>query len=135
MSALSGARKCSQRRDPGGDAWEAQKEEHHRRDHCFQRLVSALSGAQKCSQRRDPRGRRLGSTESGARPARPMIPTPILGPLWGSEVQPEARSWGETSGKHRNRSTTGATNDANAYCWPSLGLGNAARGEILGDDV
>jgi hypothetical protein len=29
-----------------------------------------------------------------------MIVTAAVGPLWGSEIQPELRSWRETSGEH-----------------------------------
>ena len=31
----------------------------------------------------------------------PLIPTATVGPLWGSEAQPEPRSWRETSGEHK----------------------------------
>ncbi len=50
-------------------------------------------------------------------------------------MQPEPRSWRETSGEHWNRSNIGKTNDSNSYCEASLGLGNAARAEILEGDV
>ena len=72
-----------------------------------------------------------------------MIVPPTLGPLWGSETQPEPRSspvydcpaeiLGETSGSTENLSLTSRVHDCPAYCWPSLGLGNTAEAEILGE--
>ena len=47
-----------------------------------------------------PRGRRLGSIENRALRAARMIRTATVGPLWGLEIQPELRSWRETSGEH-----------------------------------
>ena len=64
-----------------------------------------------------------------------MIFRTSTGPLWGSEIQPELRSWRETSGEHWNSSIMCCTYDCNGYCWPSLGLGNPARAEILEGDV
>ena len=70
-----------------------------------------------------------------------MIRTATVGPLWGSEIQPEPRSWRETSGEHPNRSIllcfndSSVVNDSSGYCRPSLGLGNPARADILERDV
>ena len=66
-----------------------------------------------------------------------MIFPPTIGPLWGSEISPEPRSWRETSGEHPKRSTPSHVNECPAYCWPSLGLGdgNTAGAEILEGDV
>ena len=55
-----------------------------------------------------------------------MIQTATVAPLWGSEIQPEPRSWRETSGEHSNRRNTSRGYDSPAYCCPSLGLGNTA---------
>ena len=44
--------------------------------------------------------RSLGSMENRATRAGLMIPPPTVGPLWGLEIQPELRSWRETSGEH-----------------------------------
>ena len=63
-------------------------------------LLLPLSDARKYSRRQDPGGRRLGSTEIAAIRAGGMISRPTVGPLWGSEIQPEPRSWRETSGEH-----------------------------------
>ena len=60
-----------------------------------------------------------------------MIVPPTVGPLWGSEIQPELRFCRETSGEHCNLSLTSCVCDCPAYCWPSLGLGNTAGAEIL----
>ena len=49
-----------------------------------------------------------------------MIVPPTVGPLWGSETQPELRSCRETSGEHCNLSLTSCVCDCPAYCWPSL---------------
>ena len=57
-----------------------------------------------------------------------------VGPLWGSEIQPEPTTWSETSGKHCKSSNTWVY-DCNGYFRPSLGLGNPARAEILEGDV
>ena len=48
-----------------------------------------VSGARKYSQSRDPGGRRLGSTEIAETRRALMIFRPTVGPLWGSEIQPE----------------------------------------------
>ena len=64
-----------------------------------------------------------------------MIQPATAGPLWGSEIQPEPRSWMETSEEHPNRHTPGVKDDSNDTCRPSLGLGNLARAEILEGDV
>ena len=64
-----------------------------------------------------------------------MIPPPTVGPLWGLEIQPELRSWRETSGEHCKSSITCCHHDSSTYCRPSLGLGNPARAEILEGDV
>ena len=40
------------------------------------------------------------SIENRALRAGALIPPPTVGPLWGSEIQPEPRSWRETSGEH-----------------------------------
>ena len=55
-----------------------------------------------------------------------MIVPPTVGPLWGLEIQPEPRSWRETSGEHPKRSIPSCAYDCPAYCWSSLGLGNTA---------
>ena len=55
-----------------------------------------------------------------------MIPTVTVA-LWGSEI--------ETSGEHYHLSMPSLFSDANGYCCPSLGLGNAAGAEILEGDV
>ena len=60
-----------------------------------------------------------------------MIVPPTVGPLWGSEIQPEPRSWGETSGEYYNLSETSRLDDFQAYCWPSLGLGNTAEADVV----
>ena len=60
-----------------------------------------------------------------------MIPTATVGPLWGSEIQPELRSWREPSGEHSKPSITYWADDSTGYCWPSPGLGNTAGAEIL----
>ena len=64
-----------------------------------------------------------------------MIPPATVGPLWGSEILPEPRSWGETSGEHYKSNMPSPNHDSPAYCRPSLGLGNPARAEILEGDV
>ena len=64
-----------------------------------------------------------------------MIQTATVGPLWGSEMQPEPSSLGETSGKHLHCSTPGATNDCDSYWLPSPGHGNADKAEIMGRGV
>ena len=48
---------------------------------------------------RDPGGRRLKSTQIAAHRATAMIHEATVGPVWGSEIQPEPRSWLETSGE------------------------------------
>ena len=73
-----------------------------------------------------PWGRRLGSTAIAETCRGLMIPPPTVAPLWGSEIQPEPRSWRETSGEHWNRRNTSRAYDCPAYCCPSLGLGNTA---------
>ena len=50
-------------------------------------------------------------------------------------MQPEPRPWRETSGEHYNLSLPLWRHDCPAYCWPSLGLGNPAKAEILEGDV
>ena len=49
------------------------------------------------SQSRDPGG----STKRPNLPSGLMIQTPPVAPLRGSEIQPEPRSWRETSGEHK----------------------------------
>ena len=51
------------------------------------------------------------------------------------EIQPEPRSWRETSGEHKNPNLPSGHINSNSYCWPSLGLENPARAEILEGDV
>ena len=64
LVALSGARKSSQSRDPGGRRLGSSGNRALRAVRMIPPpLLSALSGARKSSQSRDPRGRRLGSTE------------------------------------------------------------------------
>ena len=62
-----------------------------------------------------------------------------VGPLWGSEIQPEPTSWSETSGEHCKSSITCWVYDSPGYCrpslGPSLGLGNTARADNLERDV
>ena len=58
-----------------------------------------------------------------------------VSPLWGLEIQPEPTTWSETSGEHCKSSNTCWVYDYSAYCWPSLGLGNPARADILERDV
>ena len=60
-----------------------------------------------------------------------MIPTAIVGFLWGSEVQPGLRSWRQTSGQYFNLPLTSCAHDSNGYCSPFLGFGSAAWAEIL----
>ena len=73
----------------------------------------------------------MGSTENRALHAAPMIFSATVGPLWGSEILPEPRSLRETSGGRCKSSITCCPHDFLSYCWPSLGLGNPARAEIL----
>ena len=56
-----------------------------------------------------------------------MIQTATASPLWGSRIQPEPRSWRETSGEHWNRSKISTPNDSNSYCKASLGLGSPSE--------
>ena len=63
------------------------------------------------------------------------IQGPTAGPLWGSEIQPEPTSSSETSGEQCNRGNCRGGMIFPGYCWPSLGLGNTARADILGGDV
>ena len=58
-----------------------------------------------------------------------MIFPPTVGPLWGSEIQPELRSWRESSGEQYNLSETSRQNDS------SLRLVSTAGAEILEGDV
>ena len=73
--------------------------------------------------------------ENRALRAATMIVTATVGPLWGSEIQPEPTSWSETSGEHCKSSITYWVYDSPGSCRPSLGLGNPARAEILEGDV
>ena len=60
-----------------------------------------------------------------------MIQTATVAPLWGSEIQPEPRSWRATSGEHLKSNMPSLVHDSNGYCCPSLGLGNTRYCYVL----
>ena len=64
-----------------------------------------------------------------------MIPTPTVGPLWGSENTAradilEGDVWGALKSQKSKR-----RHDSKPYCMTSLGLGNRARAELLEGDT
>ena len=92
-------RAARSRREPSGAAretWELTE--------LTQKPPGAVASRQEPGSRSELSGahpyRRLGSIENRALRGASMIRIPTAGPLWGLEIQPELRSWRETSGEH-----------------------------------